>query len=94
MSDLIDRRIDFDQWEYCVVRATRISFIDVLSAVPPFHSHAWKSKPAERRDRSQSRNSLLRRGFGVIEEAGNAQSSKYRGGGGVCEKFVNCYCYM
>ena len=34
--------------------ATRISFLDVLSAVPPFLSHARKSKPAERRDRSQS----------------------------------------
>ena len=28
--------IDFDQWEFCVVWATRISFLDVLSAVPPF----------------------------------------------------------
>ena len=43
--------------------------------------------------------SLLRRGFGVIEESGKPlpevtpNSSKYRGGG-VCEKFVNCYCYM
>jgi hypothetical protein len=36
------------------VWATRISFLDVLSAVPPFLSHARKSKPAERRDRSQS----------------------------------------
>jgi hypothetical protein len=33
ISDLIDRRIDFDQWEFCVVWATRISFLDVLSAV-------------------------------------------------------------
>jgi hypothetical protein len=51
---LIDRRIDFDQWEFCVVWATRISFLDVLSAVPPFLSHARKSKPAERRDRSSA----------------------------------------
>jgi hypothetical protein len=36
----------------CVGNA--FSFLDVLSAVPPFLSHAWKSKPAERRDRSQS----------------------------------------
>jgi hypothetical protein len=54
VSDLIDRRIDFDQWEFCVVLATRISFLDVLSAVPPFLSHARKSKPPERRDSSQS----------------------------------------
>jgi hypothetical protein len=39
VSDLIDRRIDFDQWEFCVVWATRISFLDVLSAVPPFLSN-------------------------------------------------------
>ena len=49
-----DRRIDFDQWEFCVVWATRIPFLDVSSAVPPFLSHARKSKPAERKDRSQS----------------------------------------
>ena len=35
----------------------------------------------------------------VIEEAGNlCQKSRpivqNTGGGGVCEKFVNCYCYM
>jgi hypothetical protein len=56
VSYLIDRRIDFEQWEFCVLWATRISFLDVLSAVavPPFLSHARKSKPAERRDRSQS----------------------------------------
>jgi hypothetical protein len=48
------QRIDFDQWEFCVVWATRISFSDVLSAVPPFLLHARKSKPVERRDRSQS----------------------------------------
>jgi hypothetical protein len=36
ISDLIDRHIDFDQWEFCVVWATRISFHDVLSAFPPF----------------------------------------------------------
>jgi hypothetical protein len=40
------------------VWATRISFLDVLSAVPPFLSHARKSKPAERRDRSQSKIAL------------------------------------
>jgi hypothetical protein len=40
VSDLIDRRIDFDQWEFCIVWATCISFLDVLSAVPPFLSHA------------------------------------------------------
>jgi hypothetical protein len=52
---LIDSRIDFDQWKFCVVWATRILFLDdVLSAVPPFLSHARISKPAERRDRSQS----------------------------------------
>jgi hypothetical protein len=39
---LIDKRIDFDQWEFCVVWATRISFPDVLSAVPPFLSHVAK----------------------------------------------------
>jgi hypothetical protein len=54
VSDLIDRRINFDQWEFCVAWATRISSLAVLSAVPPFLSHARKSKPAERRDRSQS----------------------------------------
>jgi hypothetical protein len=54
LSDLTDRRIDFDQWEFCVVWATHISFLYVLSAVPSFLSHARKSKPAERRDRSQS----------------------------------------
>jgi hypothetical protein len=37
----------------CVGNA--VSFLDVLSAVPPFPSRARKSKPAERRDRSQSR---------------------------------------
>jgi hypothetical protein len=32
--DLIDRHIDFDQWEFCLVWATRISsFLGVLSAV-------------------------------------------------------------
>jgi hypothetical protein len=36
----------------CVGNA--VSFLDVLSAVPPFLSRARKSKPAERRDRSQS----------------------------------------
>jgi hypothetical protein len=36
ISDLIDRHIDLDQWEFCVVWAMRISFLDVLSAVPPF----------------------------------------------------------
>jgi hypothetical protein len=46
--------IDFHQWEFCVVWATHISFLDVLSAVPPFLSHARKSKHAERRGRSQS----------------------------------------
>jgi hypothetical protein len=43
LSDLIDRRIDFDQWEFCVVWATQILFLDVLSVVPPFLSHAWNS---------------------------------------------------
>jgi hypothetical protein len=46
--------IDFDQWEFCVAWTTRNSFLGVLSAVPPFLSHARKSKPAERRVRSQS----------------------------------------
>jgi hypothetical protein len=32
----------------------RISFLDVLSAVP-FPSHAREAKPVERRDRSQSK---------------------------------------
>jgi hypothetical protein len=32
---LIDRQIDFDQWEFCVVWAMHISFVDVFSAVPP-----------------------------------------------------------
>ena len=59
LSDLIDRRIDFGQWEFCVVWATRISLLDVLSAVPPFLSHARKSKPAERRDRSQSKSFMI-----------------------------------
>jgi hypothetical protein len=36
------------------VRATRFHFLTVLSAVSPFLSRARKSKPAERRDRSQS----------------------------------------
>ena len=31
VSDLIDRRIDFDKWEYCVVWATRISFPEAFS---------------------------------------------------------------
>ena len=38
---------------------TRILFLDVLSAVPPSLSHARKSKPAERRDRSQSTHILI-----------------------------------
>jgi hypothetical protein len=59
VSDLIDRRVDFDQWEFCIVWATSISFLNVLSAVPPFLSHARKSKPAERRDRSQSNVSIV-----------------------------------
>ena len=36
-------------------KSGRISFLDVLSAVPPFSSYAREAKPAERRDRSQSR---------------------------------------
>jgi hypothetical protein len=40
LSDLIDRCIDFDQWEFCIVWATHISFLDVLSAVSSFLSHA------------------------------------------------------
>ena len=36
VSDLIDGHIDFDQWEFCVVWATRISFLPVLPAVSPF----------------------------------------------------------
>jgi hypothetical protein len=36
------------------VKTGRISFLDVLSVVPPFHSHAWEAKPVERRDFSQS----------------------------------------
>jgi hypothetical protein len=39
VSDLIDRCIDFDKWEFFIVWATRISFLDVLSAVPPFLLH-------------------------------------------------------
>jgi hypothetical protein len=45
------------------------------------------------------RTSLLRRGFSVIDESGKPlpevtpNSSKYRGGGGVCEKFINCSCF-
>ena len=35
-------------------KSGRISFLDVLSAVPPFLSHAREAKPAESRDRSQS----------------------------------------
>jgi hypothetical protein len=35
ISDLIERHINFDQWEFCVVWAMHISFLDVLSAVPP-----------------------------------------------------------
>ena len=36
------------------VKTGRISFLDVLSVVPPFPSHAWEAKPVERRDFSQS----------------------------------------
>ena len=35
VSDLIDGHIDFDQWEFSVVWATRISSFPVLFAVPP-----------------------------------------------------------
>jgi hypothetical protein len=35
-------------------KSGRISFLDVLSAVPPFPSYAREAKPVERRDRSQS----------------------------------------
>ena len=33
---LLDGHIDFDQWVFCVVWATCISFLTVLSAVPSF----------------------------------------------------------
>ena len=36
VSDLIVGHIDFDQCEFCVVCATRISFLPVVPAVPPF----------------------------------------------------------
>ena len=36
VSDLIDGHIDFDQWEFCVVWATRIAFLPVLPAISPF----------------------------------------------------------
>jgi magnesium-transporting ATPase (P-type) len=55
ISDLSDRHIDFDQWEFCVVQATQILFLNVLSAVPPFLSLCHKSKLMERKDRSQCR---------------------------------------
>jgi hypothetical protein len=35
-------------------KSGRISFIDVLSAVPPFPSHAREAKSMETRDHSQS----------------------------------------
>ena len=34
--NLIDGHIDFNQWEFYVMWTTRISFLLVLSAVPPF----------------------------------------------------------
>ena len=34
--NLIDEHIDFNQWEFCVMWTTRISFLLVLSAIPPF----------------------------------------------------------
>ena len=37
----------------------RLWFLDVLLAIPPFLSHAQKSKPAERRDRSQSNATVI-----------------------------------
>ena len=37
VSDLVDRHIDFDRWEFCVVWAMCIILIlPVLSIVPPF----------------------------------------------------------
>ena len=36
ISYLIGRGIDFDQWEFYVAWARRISFLPVLSAVSPF----------------------------------------------------------
>jgi hypothetical protein len=49
----------------------------VLSAVPPFLSHARKSKPAERRDRSQSTLRIIlsfRHNFLVFKEINNITS--------------------
>jgi hypothetical protein len=34
-------------------KSGRISFLDVLSAVPPFPSYAREAKPVERRDLSK-----------------------------------------
>ena len=36
VEDFIHQHIDFDQWGFCIVQAKRISFLPVLSAVPPF----------------------------------------------------------
>ena len=49
ISDLIDIHIDFDLWEFCVVWATHISFLDVLSAVPPFSRRTACSRSNEYR---------------------------------------------
>ena len=50
-----------DSGETTRATSERISFLDVLSAVPPFPSHArelWEVRPVERRDRSQSNNNI------------------------------------
>ena len=36
VEDSIDRNIDFDQWKFCVVWATRILFLPEFSAVLAF----------------------------------------------------------
>jgi hypothetical protein len=48
------------------VESGYISFLDVLSAVPPFPSHAREAKSVERRDRSQSNWLLVDTCFEVV----------------------------